>query len=76
MSNSTTNAALTLVNGIGNQVVSEDQRDRYTCPECNNEVYVVKGLPFRGACADCLKKKSLPEQVASGVTGVLGGLLG
>jgi len=44
------NVSLQATEEVGNAVLNDSQRDYYNCPCCGSQVYVIKGLPYRGDC--------------------------
>lgn len=47
-----------LMVGIGDATIPEDKRDYYTCPNGQHRVWVLKGLPYKGA-RGCFNLSSL-----------------
>jgi len=62
------------VSALGNQLISDEHKDKYNCPKCDQEVWIVKGLLYKGACEACLSKQNTVEKAASAIQGILIGI--
>jgi hypothetical protein len=61
-----------IIDEIGKRMDSSGQT-KYICPVGGEEVWVLKGAPYRGACAKCLANNPILSPVRA-VTGFFKGL--